>query len=364
MFKIDTKSNEAISIDSKTFKELGFSERNNLQEWIDKNTDILGEELLIIQKEYAGFEDTNERLDLLAIDLDGNLVIIENKLDDSGRDVTWQALKYVSYCSTLTKDEVIEIYQKYLGSEKDAKEEICNFLKLDDIDEVSLNEGDQRMILVAANYRKEVTSTVMWLLDHGIKIKCIKVTPYKFEGNIFLDTEQIIPVKEAEEYLIKHANKKQLEASNSKNEYKKKLYTKFWTKVLNELNQKTTWFRNVSPGGYQYLGTRGFNFAITNNSARAELYIYKESKEYNEAIFDLLFENKKEIEEKVESSLKWERLDSKRACRISSSMDIDFFNENSWEEIINFLVPTMLKLIDVIETEYQEAIVKARDSLK
>lgn len=31
--------------------------------------------------------DTRECLDLLALDKDGNLVIIENKLDDSGRDV-------------------------------------------------------------------------------------------------------------------------------------------------------------------------------------------------------------------------------------------------------------------------------------
>ena len=63
----------------------------------------LGEELLIIQKEFDGFDDTRERLDLLALDKDGNLVIIENKLDDSGRDVVWQALKYASYCASLTK---------------------------------------------------------------------------------------------------------------------------------------------------------------------------------------------------------------------------------------------------------------------
>jgi hypothetical protein len=44
--------------------------------------------MLIIQKEFCGFNDTNERLDLLALDKWGNLVIIENKLDDSGRDVT------------------------------------------------------------------------------------------------------------------------------------------------------------------------------------------------------------------------------------------------------------------------------------
>lgn len=64
-----------------------------------------GEELLIIQKEFNGFNDTNERLDLLALDKEGNIVVIENKLDDTGRDVTWQVLKYASYCSTLNKEQ-------------------------------------------------------------------------------------------------------------------------------------------------------------------------------------------------------------------------------------------------------------------
>ncbi|AXI46344.1 hypothetical protein C1J03_10095 [Sulfitobacter sp. SK012] len=44
----------------------------------------------------------------------GNLVVIENKLDDSGRDVTWQALKYTAYVSGLTKTQIVDIYQQYL----------------------------------------------------------------------------------------------------------------------------------------------------------------------------------------------------------------------------------------------------------
>ncbi|MCV5555259.1 hypothetical protein OFN13_29650, partial [Escherichia coli] len=85
---------------TKKFSELGFTERKHLQEWLAHEPSALGEELLIIQKEFDGFDDTRERLDLLALDKDGNLVIIENKLDDSGRDVVWQALKYASYCAS------------------------------------------------------------------------------------------------------------------------------------------------------------------------------------------------------------------------------------------------------------------------
>ena len=91
MYKIDSQQNRISPLLTKTFSELGFSERHHLQEWLVNTPAVFGEELLMIQKEFAGFDDTKERLDLLAIDKEGNLVIIENKLDDSGRDVVWQS---------------------------------------------------------------------------------------------------------------------------------------------------------------------------------------------------------------------------------------------------------------------------------
>lgn len=109
-------------------------------------------------------------------------VIIENKLDDSGKDVVWQAPKYVSYCATLTKSEIAEVFQRYLGASGIASDRIVGFFDAQDYESVRLNpvEGDQRIILVAANFRKEVTSTVLWLRNyHDVDISCIKGTPYK-----------------------------------------------------------------------------------------------------------------------------------------------------------------------------------------
>ena len=114
MYLINTTTNRIEALPTKYFGELGFTERKHLQEWLAYEPNALGEELLIIQKEFDGFDETRERLDLLALDKAGNLVIIENKLDDSGRDVVWQALKYASYCSSLSKLQIIEIYQQYL----------------------------------------------------------------------------------------------------------------------------------------------------------------------------------------------------------------------------------------------------------
>ncbi|MGC7862607.1 hypothetical protein [Vibrio anguillarum] len=107
MFTVNHQTNRISPVKIKKFSELGFTERKHLQEWLAHQPDALGEELLIIQKEFDGFDDTRERLDLLALDKDGNLVIIENKLDDSGRDVVWQALKYLHTVPALLKGRLL-----------------------------------------------------------------------------------------------------------------------------------------------------------------------------------------------------------------------------------------------------------------
>ena len=124
MYTIDKESNSIKKLEETTFSKLDFKERDHLQEWIAKDPSVLGEDLLIIQKEFSGWDDTKVRLDLLALDTKGNLVVIENKLDDSGRDVTWQAIKYAAYSSTLLKDKIIEIYQQYLNDKLRANESI------------------------------------------------------------------------------------------------------------------------------------------------------------------------------------------------------------------------------------------------
>ena len=173
MFKVEISENRLVRLEKKRFSALNFRERDHLQEWIVGMPDVLGEELLIVQKEFDGFADTRERLDLLALDKEGRLVVIENKLDDSGHDVVWQALKYVAYCSTLKKAEIVKIYQNYLDQcfdDQDAVTNLIEFLDVEDLDDTVLNAGnEQRLILVAANFRKEVTATVLWLIGHGVR---------------------------------------------------------------------------------------------------------------------------------------------------------------------------------------------------
>lgn len=360
MFLIDTQKKKAKPLDRKSFSELKLTERYDLQEWIVDKPSILGEKLLIIQKEFDGFSDTNERLDLLALDENGRLVIIENKLDDTGKNVVWQALKYVSYCATLTKAEICEIYQRYLGSSGDAADKLAEFYDEQDFESLRLNpaEGEQRIILVAANFRKEVTSTVLWLSSyHGVDIKCIKVTPYKDEDKLYLDTEQIIPVQDVGDYQIRLTAKKQEEAIFSSEETTRyKTRYRFWEQALPVLRAKTGIYNNVSPTKDNWLTGAGghtgivFNPIIRMDGARAELVIATSDKAKNKSIFQTLKMHQSEVEASIETKLDWRELPEKNSSCISIHYKaFGLNNEEHWDEIIAFLADSIAALMRVFK---------------
>lgn len=368
MYRIDKTKKNVVKLEERLFKELKIREREHLQEWIAQNPEMLGEELLIIQKEYDGFNDTNERLDLLALDKDGGLVIIENKLDDTGRNVVWQALKYASYCSTLTTNQVIKIYQEFLNktsTEGDAKENILEFLDKD-VEELLLNRGDQRIIFVANNYRKEVTSTVLWLLNHDIKVQCFRAKPYSMGEDMFLQIEQIIPLPETTEFMIDAKEKEKEEKSISKTvEESEARLIKFWGLLKNELNKNNVDFldRVSAKSSYSmgfWKGSGKFAFCIGKNTFRVELYF---SNDPDKVLIDTMAKYKEEIDKKHNGTIVWERLENKKASRIKYEMpqvqvnklEGKFTDEHYWQELIAWYKEAMVEFYNVLYPYWAKA---------
>jgi hypothetical protein len=356
MFRISKSDNRISRLESKKFSDLGFREREHLQEWLANEPEALGEELLIIQKEFDGFDDTRERLDLLALDKNGNLVVIENKLDDSGKDVVWQALKYASYCTNLNKSQIIEIYQSYLDKYckgGDAKALISEFLDGQDLAEVVLNSGNnQRLMFVAASFRKEVTSTALWLLSHGIQLQCIKVTPFSMGEELLLNVEQVIPTPEAKEFMIgmsvKEAEEKQI-IQTSRNSHRLRL--EFWEQALETLSESDCdIFKNRSATKDHWLdagsGLSGcpYRLIFSGKEVRVELWLGKNDREFNKRSFDALYAQKDTIEASFGAELEWLRLDNKKSSRVQFSYSVDGFNKDNWSIMISWLVDNMIKL--------------------
>ena len=369
MFKVE--ENRLVRLEERRFRDLKLQERPHLQEWLVQTPEALGEDLLIIQKEFDGFADTRERLDLLAIDKERRLVVIENKLDDSGRDVVWQALKYVAYCSSLKKTEIVEIYQKYLDRWRDgesAARNLCDFLEVEDLDDTVLNAGnDQRLVLVAANFRKEVTATALWLIGHGVQVQCFRAVPFSFGKELLIDLQQIIPTPEAADYMIGMAAKESEEKSvQGTLKRRHELRRAFWTKTLEELERRgVTRYENIGPSKEHWLasatGVSGcsYNLIFSKTEARVELYLSR-SKVDNKWIFDQLVRKRQEIEGQFGRELQWQRLDEKNASRICYSHPYDGFSDENWPAMIDWLCKHTVNL----EQAFSEPLARLNRRLK
>jgi len=71
LYKYDKRKKSLTPCNETEFRSHGLLERRDLSKWVEQYPALLGEELLIVTSEYDGFDKTNERLDLLAIDKDG-----------------------------------------------------------------------------------------------------------------------------------------------------------------------------------------------------------------------------------------------------------------------------------------------------
>ena len=367
MYKINMNNKTAEKIEETTFAQMGLRERNDIQEWIANTPEVLeySSELLIIQKEFDGFSDTDRRLDLLALDKQGNLVIIENKRDDTGKDVVWQAINYASFCSTLTSREVVQIYQAYLNSNQkneDAEQNIKDFF---DDDSVIYPTNTQKIILVSREFRKEVLSAAQWLNSNGIDITCIKFTPHLFEGEILLEVDRILPQEEMKDYTIK-LSRKTADVKNQEIMQTKGIERniRFWRLFATRFNRQHTVFENINSwdnNKSSWIGASAgighglyFNFVIADQKYRAELYIDNQrNPQYNKAVFDRLYANRNYIEEQAHPyTVTWERLDDKRASRIFiGGNQYPLTETDNWEQVIDFLIQAMERLIDLIKEQ-------------
>jgi hypothetical protein len=367
LFRLDTTTNSITAIERKSFASLSYGERKHLQEWIAGSPECLGEDLLIIQKEFDGFDETKERLDLLALDKDGQLVVIENKLDDSGRDVVWQALKYASYCSALTRGKIVDLYRGYLqrhGIDGDPEGLLCEFLEVDDIADTAFNSGPgQRVILIAANFRREVTSTVLWLRNHQIDIRCVRATPYKLNEEVLLNFEQIIPVPEAADFMIGISEKSAEARVNTDSDlarYNRR--REFWSACLDRVKASDIrLYDNISPGKDHWLGAGSgirscpYELIFGIREARVQFALSRFEKAENKALFDALFERKDTIEADFGAPLIWKRLDHKKSCRIEFSQAFDSSESDGWDEIIDWMIEHLRRLHNALEEPLKTA---------
>ena len=211
IYEITTDSLKALQ--ATDFAREGLRERTDLQRLIRDQIDVLDPDLLVISEEFGDWDESKRRIDLLAIDRDAKLVVIELKRTESGGHMELQALRYAAMVSTMTFDKAVEAYGDYLGRmerDDDPESSLLEFLEWDKPNEEHFAQ-DVRVILVSADFSKELTTTVLWLNERELDIRCVRLEPYSDGDRVLLDVQQVIPLPEAEEFQVQVREKAQRE---------------------------------------------------------------------------------------------------------------------------------------------------------
>ena len=162
-----------------SFEAENIREREDLQRILRDQPDVLEEGLLIVSDEYGDWQESNRRIDLLALDENGRLVVVELKRSDRDSFMDMQATRYASMVANMTVEQVVEAHRGYIqkrGISEDAQSRIREHLGSDG-EEIRISTGNPRIILVSANFSKELTTHVLWLNQRDIDITCVKLQP-------------------------------------------------------------------------------------------------------------------------------------------------------------------------------------------
>ena len=356
MFEIDRERKLLHPLERRDLSDLGFRERNDLQEWLAARPDVFGEELLIIQKEFEGFPSSRERLDLLALDKSGRLVVIENKLGECTREIFGQAVPYAAYASRLTADAITEEYGKYLrlaGQTGDPDERISAFLGLGQRAGLEPNpDAAPRIFLVASDFTAGVLLTAKWLSSRGVPIECFSISALTRGDDQFLQCNRVFPSAKLRTH-DDSTNSKNLAAQKVSNDRNVDRRYQFWDYAV-PLFYNTGILKDDHPtifsprGGIEAtLGRNRLRLRVGGRRALIEVLAPVASGESDEHVLRRLSSVRDMLDRGLSGATLKFSGGSNRPTTISASKPFDLSEEPLWPEISLWIIENSVKLLRI-----------------
>lgn len=185
-----------------------------LENALAKDLSILSSQLMLIGRQVATFY--GKFIDILALDVSGNLFIIELKKNRTPREVVAQLIDYASWVQSLSYEDIASIY-----SEKNSGKKLEE--GFDDAFGTSLpeqiNQGHE-LIVVASEIDSSTERIINYLADnYGVPINAVFFRFFRDEGRDYLARTWLIAPEEAERKASKSKVKKGSEAWNGRDFY-------------------------------------------------------------------------------------------------------------------------------------------------
>ena len=219
---------EGIRFASLPFSNSGNALEDHLEDLLAQNVNVIEEardndteSLLVIGRQVV--TNTGKRMDLVALNNDGALILIEVKRDaqdvkapDDHAEI--QSVRYAASLATLKSQEdlVTRLYGPYIqkfgvddlrnnggarSPDEWARKKLGDFIRDNDINSASVN-STQKIVLIGAAFDSDTKSAAAWMAANGLPIRMIEVRPHTLDGIYYLNIEQIIPVPQYKDFYV------------------------------------------------------------------------------------------------------------------------------------------------------------------
>lgn len=187
-------------------------EERELHEFLKRDPSLLGEPLLVIGSEVI--TPYGPRLDLLAIDGEGNLHLLELKRDKTPREVVAQVLDYGSWASGLARGQIIDIANRHLDQPFEAAfEDVFGSPPPDELN------GDLNLTIVAAELDASSERIVTYLRGFDVPVNAVFFSYLEDDGRRYLARSWLAASAEDAPAKAPGGNKSKRAAWNGKDWY-------------------------------------------------------------------------------------------------------------------------------------------------
>lgn len=346
-----------LPLNATTFEAQGLKERADIQRLLKAHIEALDADLLVLAEEFGDWVDSSRRIDLLCLDTDANLVVVELKRTEDGGHMDLQALRYAAMVSTMTFDQAVSTLARSRNRTapdlEAARAAILSFLDWTEPDEDSFAK-DVRIVLASADFGKELTTTVLWLRERGIDIRCVRLRPYKMEnGPLLVDIQPLIPLPEAADFQTR-VGAKQAAERRQRATQNDQLY-RYWAALLDQAKACNAPLANRAPVSGNWLGGSSgrpgitFYFGTRKEHSRAGFWFEPTMTGLSD-LYASLKAKKSAIEEAVGQPLYWGEPPEDRNYYIRVGIPGGYQSpEEDWPNIHTALATAAKRLWDVLQ---------------
>lgn len=353
IYRID--ANGLTAVEETRFEVEGVFERRDIQRLLRENIGAIDADLKVIAEEFGDWIDSSRRIDLLCLDADANLVVVELKRTQDGGFMDLQAIRYASMISAMTFDQLVDVHARHISKmspdHETAKSTILQFLQWVEVDEEMFGR-EIRIVLAAADFGKELTTSVLWLNQCGLDIRCVRLKPYRLpDRTILLDIQQLIPLPETAAFQTQIGTKQRSVRDGRAERHD--LRRPFWEQLLQRAQPLTSLHsgRSATDDGWisSSIGRGGFSLTYSTRrfDSQVELWIGLGAgqKTRNKNAFHALEAHKTAIEAEFGSALEWQELPEGEGCRVRHVVEGGYRSpQEDWAAIHGRLIDAMIRL--------------------